>query len=32
LAGQRLGDAKTNATGGAGDEGGFAFQHVSLSE
>lgn len=32
LARQGLGDAKTNAAGGAGDEGSFAFQHGSLSE
>ena len=32
LAGQGLSDSEANATGGAGDEGGFAFQHESLSE
>jgi len=32
LAGEGLGDAQTNATGGAGNECGFAFEHGSLSE
>ena len=32
LARERLGDAQADAAGGAGDEGGFAVQHESLSE
>jgi hypothetical protein len=30
LAGQREGDAQADAAGGAGDEGGLAFQHVEF--